>query len=60
MKKEGTPKCKGLKSKTSNENKAIPKRKGLKSKTSDEKRGNLNAQGDQKQRRFCNPKIKNH
>jgi hypothetical protein len=40
MKKEATPKCKGLKSKTSNEKEATPKCKGLKPNTSNENRGN--------------------
>jgi hypothetical protein len=50
MKKEATPKCKGLKRKTSDEKEATPKYKGLKKKTSDEKRGNPKMQGAQKGR----------
>jgi hypothetical protein len=38
MKKEATPKLKGLKRKIFNEKEATPKRKGLKRKTSNEKR----------------------
>jgi hypothetical protein len=47
MKKEATPKRKGLKSKSSNEKEATPKCKELKSRTSIEKRGNLKTQGAQ-------------
>jgi hypothetical protein len=44
MKKEETPKHKGLKIKTSDEKRGNPKRKGLKTKISDKKRGNLKTQ----------------
>jgi hypothetical protein len=45
MKKEVTPKYKGLKPKTSNEKEVTPKHKGLKPKTSDKKRANPKTQG---------------
>jgi hypothetical protein len=40
MKKVAIPKCRGLKSNTSDEKEEVSKRKGLKSKTFDKKRGN--------------------
>jgi hypothetical protein len=46
IKKEATPKRKGLKTKTSDEKRGNPKCKGLKTKTSDEIRNNpQNARG---------------
>jgi hypothetical protein len=48
MKKEATPKCKGLIRKTSNEKKATPKPKGLKTKDLWWKRGNPKMQGAHK------------
>jgi hypothetical protein len=45
MKKEATPKRKGLKTNTSNEKRGNPKCQGLKTKISNEKGGNTKMQG---------------
>jgi hypothetical protein len=51
MKKETTPKCKGLKTKDLRWKKRQPQNvRGLKQKTSDEKRGNLEMQAAQNKR----------
>jgi hypothetical protein len=60
MKKEATPKCKGLKTKTSDEKRGNPKTQGLKTKTSDGKSGNSKMQGAQNEGNPLIQKAKNH